>query len=166
LTTLLVAQDPSIELDDSAISGKLAVEPTDVDETIADYVTLLEDDEVEVGKWILCWWSTADGSMGGKEPYWLYVHDVVPKGQKNGHYTKVAVRRRDRRKPPAPFNEKDPAFVAALRDVLMQPAYKAFTPNGGQPWSMNPTQSLFDDFISDVKERTARPTRTLGKGWA
>lgn len=75
----------------------------DIESVMLDDIHFLESDDVKVNQWVLAWRIT-DKSKPMK-PYWLYIHEVFPKGvtDKNYPYSKLAIQRSDKKIPSPPF---------------------------------------------------------------
>lgn len=76
-----------------------------LDDYFSNINWFLEEDEIKESDWILFWKCNRDGSPNKRtNPYWQYVHYVIPKGVKNNYgYTKLVGQARNLDCSPPPF---------------------------------------------------------------
>ena len=100
------------------------------DDYFADQLSLLEDDKIEEGDWILSYQCTKkDGSPHQKGKIdWVYVHHVIPKGgecEDDHRYTKLVGQAKNRKFPHHPF-VLDAPTKKLIRAALILPQFEAF----------------------------------------
>ncbi|WP_157817521.1 hypothetical protein [Candidatus Thiodictyon syntrophicum] len=117
-----------------------------------DYLSFArsDDDKISVGDWVLVWRARADGQPDrGVNPYWLYIHTIVPKGADCADYPVLAIQRTDKRVGSPPF--EIPPHVAAFRQVLSSGAFPEFLEATDEIWEVSRTFPRFSEFIAAWK---------------
>ncbi len=91
--------------------------------------SVLENDEVKKGDWILSYRCKKDGYPYSKARIdWIYIHHVIPKGaecEDDKRYTKLVAQAKNKNCPPQPF-KLDDQTQALIRDTLNLPEFEAF----------------------------------------
>lgn len=136
---VLVTKDPSLS------------EAT-FEDSVSNWITALNDDDIQVGTWVLLWKARKDGKPDDREnPYWLYVHHAIEDAIKNDDYKKIVIQQKDKKVPQAPF-ALDPPTQRAIKAVLKRDDFACFRERDGELWSANSCRTDIGRFIDAVKE--------------
>lgn len=149
--------DAVVELDSDVIQSSA---PDLTDSVIGLKMTFLESDPIEEHQWLLCWAARQDGLPDLRvKPWWLFVHNVIPHGEKeDAPYTKLAVQRTDKKVPSFPF-EIDDDVARALQDVLASRRFPELLRSTGDNWSVDAGFPRFGEFVETLKEAVSKKAR-------
>jgi hypothetical protein len=90
----------------------------DPDDYFSETLFFLEEDSVEQGDWILCWYPRDDGyPRSNGNVRWIHVHHVVPNGVNHDTYSKLIGQAKNLFCPPPPFT-LDSHTKSLIRDAL------------------------------------------------
>lgn len=107
------------------------------DHYFSDAMTFLEDDDIQVGDWILCWPTKNNGlPRDNGKLSWMQVHHVVPHGVSDD-YSKLAGQAADREKGTPPFH-LDGFTTKLIRDALASRRFPEFISQNDDRWSQPP----------------------------
>lgn len=129
-----------------------AATPDKFDEVVHDCLSFLESDYIQKHRWILYWTANNNGLPNKRsQPHWLHIDELVSCGAVDQPYTKLAIERADKERPPYPF-ELGTDEIKAIRAVLCSNRFPEFLDNSTENWSIGPTLPRFREFINAVKD--------------
>jgi hypothetical protein len=129
--------------------------------SIKDSVSILESDQIQTDRWILCWYKRNDGLPDiRRKPYWFHIDELLSNGAIDAQYTKIAIERSDRCVLPPPFELTDPV-VKALHAVLRSGRFPDFLGNV-DPWSFNPTIPKLPAFFDAMRDEFHQSANVAG----
>lgn len=117
-----------------------------IERQFTDEIHFLESDDVEVGKWILCW------SKKNKSLSWMYISMVFPEGvvDEDYEYTKCAVQMKGAL-PPEPF-KIDNAVESAFFEVLKDKTVKGYFDQSPNLFSLKHSFEGMELLVEKMKE--------------
>ena len=122
---------------------------------IEDEMHFLESDDVKTGKWILSWRITNKNKPHKTvKPYWIFIDDIFSNAistEEEYDYTKIAIERSDRVRITPPF-DLDKTVITAFNKVISKKKYASIFCK--DPFVLENTYGVFEDFISDLKKET------------
>ena len=137
----------------SAIPESIGIEP---EEYFEEPLNFLEDDQVYVGDWILCWNCKENGFPSKKcEISWVYAHCVVPQGDTDEVYTKLVAQIRDKNLPNPPFNLSE-STKQIIREALELDKFAKLRDSDGDVWPLAQADPLVPEFIEYIKKMAKR----------
>lgn len=140
------------------------------EEIAANWVNVLESDEIPQRSWVLVWTQTKERIPSRSiKPVWLFVHQVfknaiLAKDDDKQKYTKLLVERKPSKEvfplpkgiyqlPPRPFEiTKD--FVSAFQEALRSDVFSDFKdnrPNEDTPWATPTDQGRVSELLLEVE---------------
>ncbi|WP_168224926.1 phospholipase D family protein [Azoarcus sp. DD4] len=151
--SLVWCRNVEVVRDDRALTAAhpLLAEAT-FEENVANWTTVLNDDEISEGMWVLLWPARSDGKPDGRGvASWLYVHHAIADGITNDEYKKVLVQLKAGNQPQPPF-VLDSVTDRAIKAVLGQEEFSCFREKDGELWSADSCRGHIGRFIAALKE--------------
>lgn len=147
----------NMEFDQKEIHAAIpASSNSSLDEFFEDTLAFLEEDDVQVGDWILQWRCKNNGMpVSNGRVDWMQVHYVVPHGfkdERDGYTKLVAEANPDvlRRSAP-PFRLGKP-MEGLIRDLLASQRFPELLSLDDETWRLAPADRVTDRFISRLRE--------------
>ncbi|MDU9404989.1 phospholipase D family protein [Pseudomonas sp. zfem004] len=123
---------------------------------IRDSVCFMPRDDIERGKWVLCWHADDNGYPRDEtEPYWVHIDEIIEHGVKDTEYSKLAIELKTRSAISPPF-ELTPIVVAAVHATLRLKRFVKFLWLK-DPWRIAPTLPLMPAFLAEVERQMRKP---------
>lgn len=123
---------------------------------IEDEMHFNEADDIEEGKWILAWRVTNSNKPDRRvRPYWLFIHEIYNNAISTAdkyEYTKLAVMRTDKMKPPSPFRITDD-MVNSFNEIICNESYVNYFIGNEEPFLVKNTFRVFVGFIEELKAK-------------
>jgi hypothetical protein len=132
----------------SRVEETAGVEP---DKFFSKTLTFLEEDEIKVGDWILCWHSRKDGFPYQRgDVSWMHVHHVVPESVDDSQYTKLVGQAKSLSCPPPPF-DLDSKTKEAIRNALASGKFPELLSLDNSSWKLSTADAVVPKLLNYVK---------------
>jgi hypothetical protein len=111
--------------------------PKNVQDDIAAEVHLSPDDLKPDCQWILYWLKTSSGKVDRRSsPSWVYVHELFENGCSDNGYEMLCLQRKSMHVPKKPFDETDPIFIKAFRNVMNYEKFSTLRGISSDKWRL------------------------------
>lgn len=132
----------------------------DIKKNIRDQMCFTKNDNVEENDWILMWKKndkndTVDKSVN---PYWLYIHKLIPEGCTDKNYPLLGIELRNEIKPPEPFRiRNDKIFREVFFNVISRNNFNILRKED----KIRKMQIKYDDFIKELKRGYLKKSKKI-----